>query len=61
MGLKDDVSLCDKALMVSYQSAKLGRHGHCGIGGIMISVYHMILPDHLIKRSFDFMGRSPSR
>ena len=33
---------------------------HCGSEDIMILVCHVILQGHLIKKSSDFMGRSPS-
>ena len=47
--------------MVSQHPARLGGHRHCGSGDIMVSVCHVILQDHLIKGSYDSMGRSLSR
>ena len=49
-----------KPIKVSYHPAKFGGHKHCGIGDIMILVCHVILQDHSIKGSCDFMGRCPS-
>ena len=37
---------------------KFGGHRHCGSENIMISVCSVILQDHVIKESCDFMGRS---
>ena len=47
--------------MASHQLAKFGDHRHCDSGDIMILVCHMILQDHVIKWSFEFTGRIPSR
>ena len=38
---------------------KFGCHRHCIRDNIMVLVYHMILQDHVIKGSCDFMGRIP--
>ena len=48
-------------MKVSYHSAKFGGHMHCGSGNIMVLVGHVILQDHVIKGSSDFIGTSPSR
>ena len=37
---------------------KFGSHKHCGSGYIMILVCHVILQDHVVMWSCDFMGRS---
>ena len=42
-------------------SCKFSGHRHSGSEDIMILVCHVILQDHLIKSSCDFMDRSPSR
>ena len=47
--------------MVSHQPAKFGGHRHCGSGDIMVLVCHVISQHHVIKRSYDFMGRNPSK
>ena len=39
----------------------LGGHRHYGSGDMMVLVYHLILQDHVIKGSCDFMGKSLSR
>ena len=36
-------------------------HKHYGSGGIMVLVCHVVSEDHMIKGSFDFIGRSPVR
>ena len=45
---------------VSYRLARFGDHRHCGSEDIKILVCQVISQDHLIKWSFDFIGRSPS-
>ena len=35
-----------------------GGHKHSGSGDIMVSVCHVILQEHVIKGSFDFIGES---
>ena len=45
--------------MVSPTPAKFGGRRHCG-GGDMFSVYHVMSKDHVIHRSCDFMGGTPS-
>ena len=47
--------------MVSQHPANFGSHEHCGSEGIMVSVCHMILQDHVTKESGNFMGRRPLR
>ena len=42
-------------IKVSYHPVKLGGHRHFGSEDIMISVCHVILQDHVIKGSCDFM------
>ena len=34
--------------------------GNCGSGDVVTLVCHLILQDHMIKGSCDFIGRSPS-
>ena len=36
-------------LMLSDLPAKFGGDRHCGSGGIMVSVFHVILEDHVTK------------
>ena len=50
-----------KFLIECPHRAKIDSHKHCVNGYVIILVYQMILHDHVIKGSFDFMGRSPSR
>ena len=50
-----------KPINVSYHHAKFDGHMHCGIGDIMILACYVILKDHVIKGSCDFMSRNPSR
>ena len=38
-----------------------GGHRHCDSRDIIALVCHVISPDHVIKGSCDFMGRSSSR
>ena len=47
--------------MESYHPAKFGGHWHCGSGDIMVLACHVVSQGHLIKGSYDLMGRSPSR
>ena len=42
-----------------YNPAKFGGHSHSGSGVIMILFIYVVLQDHGIKESWDFMGRSP--
>ena len=44
--------------MVMYRPMKFGGHKHFGSGD-MFSINHVILEDHVIKESCDFIGRSP--
>ena len=44
---------------VSHQPATCHGHIHCGSGDILILVFHVVLKDHVIKGSHDFMIRSP--
>ena len=50
-----------QSIKVNYHPAAFGGHRYCGSGYMMILVCHVILQDHVIKRSCDFMDRSPSR
>ena len=50
----------DKRLY-GYDPTKFGDHRPYGSGDIIVLVCHVISIDHVIKDSFDFMGRSPSR
>ena len=49
-----------ETLKVSHHPTKFGGHRHGGSGDIVVLVYPVVLQDHLIKGSSDFMGRSPS-
>ena len=44
-------------LKVSPYPTKIGDYRHCGSENILILVYHVILQDHEINGSFDFMGK----
>ena len=45
---------------MGHHPAKFGGHRH-GVGGyIMVLVYDVILQDHVIKGSGDFLGGRPS-
>ena len=48
-----------ESLKVSYQPAKFGGDKHFGSEDIMVSVSLVILEDHVIKGSCDFMCKSP--
>ena len=50
-----------ESIKVSCRLAKFDGQKHCCIEGIMILICQVILLEHMTKRSFDFMGRSPSR
>ena len=54
------VTLWVAAHKVSYHPVKFGGLSHSGSGFIMNLVCHVILQDHMIKESCDFMGGSPS-
>ena len=41
-----------------HKPGQFGEHMHCGSGNIKVSVCHLILQDHAIKGSCDFMDRS---
>ena len=45
---------------MSYHPAKFGGHSHSGSGVIRNLVCHVILQDHVVTRSCDFVGESPS-
>ena len=45
---------------MSYRSAKFDGHSHSGSGVIRNLVCQVILQDHMVKRSYDFMDGSPS-
>ena len=47
--------------MTSHQLAKFGGYRHCGSADIMILVCHKTSQNHVIKESWDFIGRSPLR
>ena len=55
------MTLWAEAIKISYHPANFARHRNCSSGDIMIIVYHVILQDHVIKGSCDFMDRSPSK
>ena len=44
---------------MSYHPAKFGGHSHFGSKVIINLVCHVILQDHVIKVSCDFMGGGP--
>ena len=46
---------------VGYHPVKFGGHRHSDNGDIVLPVCHVILQDHMIKVSCDFIGRSLSR
>ena len=41
-----------------YHPAKFGGHMHCGSADVMALVCHVMLQNHVIKGSCDFMGRN---
>ena len=43
--------------MLNHHPAKFGGYKQCGDGDIMALVFHMILEDHMIKGSSDFIAR----
>ena len=47
-------------LKVTHHPTKFGGRMHCGIGDIIVLVYHVIWQEHVIKGSYDFIGRCPS-
>ena len=47
--------------MVGHQSAKFSGQVHCSRGDLWILVCRVMSQDQVIKVSFDFIGRSPSR
>ena len=47
--------------MASHQLVKFGGYRHCGREDTLILDCHVFSKDHVIKRSCDFVGRSPSR
>ena len=49
-----------ESIKVNYHPAMFGSHKHRGSED-MILVCHMILQDHEIKGSSDYMGKSPPR
>ena len=48
---------CDFVTQWSYPFAKFGCHRHCGSEDIMILVCHVVSQNHVIKESFDFIGK----
>ena len=48
-------------MKISYRPTRFCGHRHCGSDNIMVLACHVILQDHVIKGSCDFIGRSPSR
>ena len=56
---QDHVALWEGALKVSYHVYKFGGHRHCGSGDIMVFICHVTLQDYMIKRSCDFIEKSP--
>ena len=45
-------------LIVCHHPDKFGSQRHCVSGDVIFLIYHIILQDHLIKGSSDFMARS---
>ena len=56
---KVHVTLWQEPIKVSCHPAMFGGCRHCGSGLIMVLVSHMILQEHVIKWSCDFINRSP--
>ena len=48
-------------LKISHHPTNSGGHRHCGSEKIMALACHMILQGYMIKRSCNFMDRSPSK
>ena len=64
MTLQDHVTrsyltLWSAALQDKLQPYQVWWPMHCGSGDIMVLNWHVILQDHVIKQSCDFMSRSP--
>ena len=47
-------------IKVGYRPAKIGDHKHFDSRDIVVLVFRVILQDHVIKGSCEFIGRSPS-
>ena len=47
--------------MVNHHPAKFSDHGHCSSRDIKLLVCSVLLKEHLVKGSCNFMGRSASR
>ena len=45
---------------MSYDPAKFGDHSHLDSDVVMNLVCHLIMQDHVIQGSYDFMGGSTS-
>ena len=55
------MKLCrKKPFKVSHHPTNFGADRHCGEGNIIVLVFQVISQDHVVKVSFEFMGRSPS-
>lgn len=48
-------------LIVRHHPTKSGVDRHCDSGNIMGLVCHIVLEEHVIEGSCDFMGKSPHR
>ena len=46
---------------VNYHLAKFSVHRHPNSGDIVVLVFQVVSQNHLVKGSFDFMGKSSSR
>ena len=47
-------------MMINYCPAKFNGHAHCGSKDMTL-MCHVMLQDHVIKGSCDFMGKNQSR
>ena len=50
----------EEPIKVDYHPAKFVGHSGCDNGDVVALVCHVILRDHTIKASCNFMGGSPS-
>ena len=50
-----------KPLKVCHHPTTFGGHRQYGSGDVMVLVCHVISQENVMKRSYDFIGRTPSR
>ena len=50
-----------ESIKANYHLVKFGGHRYCDSEGKNVLVCDVISYDHVIKGSFDFIGKSPSR